>query len=193
MTDINATKLSQFKLIEGTDAIRAEVASVAKAGKKLDDRIQVLGLSVMHHIEAHGDVTVAGQLINEVFGALSKGHRKLAFVEWMLAYGKVAVNMDPKTKGTMPLLFAKTKTTNLEGAATKQWFDFKPEPAVDQAFDFARLLGALIGKAEKAAATGKEVIGADLLAAVRQVNIASAAVPAAEAAPVSVEDALAAL
>lgn len=173
MTTANNAVKTAIKLFEGKDAILKECASIKAAGAKLDQRIQVAGLSVMNHVDKHGDVTVAGELLNTLFGSLSKGTRKLAFVEWMLAYGKVSVNMDPKTKGSLPLLFDREKTTNLDGAMQKPWYDFKPEPAVDQAFDFAKMLAVLLSKADKAAAGGKEIVGAELLSAVRNLNISN--------------------
>lgn len=161
-------------LIVGTEALRKEFTSIAAAGKKLDGRIQVAGLSVLSHIDQHGDVTVATALVNELFGALSKGHRKGAMVEWLVKYGKVKLNIDETTKKVQPFLFDKAGKTNLQGACDEPWFDCKPEK-IDEDFDFHKLLAALLSKAAKKNATDPtKVIGADLLVKVQQLVEASA-------------------
>ncbi|ANH51111.1 hypothetical protein FDH02_gp35 [Pseudomonas phage VSW-3] len=166
-------------LIVGTEALRKEFTSIAAAGKKLDGRIQVAGLSVMSHIDTHGDVTVATALVNELFGALSKGHRKAAMVEWLVKYGKVKLNTDEATKKAQPFLFDKSAKTNLQGACDEPWFDCKPEK-LDEDFDFNKLLLALLSKAAKKNATDPtKVIGADMLAKVQALVEAEPAAPVA--------------
>lgn len=166
-------------LIVGTDALRKEFTSIAAAGKKLDGRIQVAGLSVMAHIDNHGDVTVATALVNELFGALSKGHRKAAMVEWLVKYGKVKLNVDEATKKAQPFLYDKAATTDLQGAVDEPWYDCKPEK-LDEDFDFHKLLAALLAKAAKKQATDPtKVIGADMLAKV-QALVESSAAPVVE-------------
>lgn len=166
-------------LIIGTEALRKEFTSIAAAGKKLDGRIQVAGLSVMSHIDTHGDVTVATALVNELFGALSKGHRKAAMVEWLVKYGKVKLNIDEATKKVQPFLYDKAATTNLQGAVDEPWFDCKPEK-LDEDFDFNKLLMALLSKAAKKNATDPtKVIGADMLAKVQALVEAAGPTPVA--------------
>lgn len=135
-------------LIVGTDNLRKEFVLIAAAGKKLDHRIQVAGLSVMDHIDKHGDITVATQLVNELFGSLSKGHRKQAMVEWLVKYAKVKLNEDAATKKTQPFLFDKLSKTNLQGAMDEPWYDCKQDAEVVD-LDFLKLLSALIAKATK--------------------------------------------
>lgn len=135
-------------LIIGTDAIRAEFKSIAAAGKKLDGRIQVAGLSVLHHINEHGDVTVATQLVNELFGSLSKGHRKQAMVDWLVKFGKVKLNEDVASKKEKPFLYDKATKTDMEGAAAMPWYDCKPDD-IKQVLDVAKLLAMLVGKTKK--------------------------------------------
>jgi hypothetical protein len=102
---------------------------------------------------------------------MPKGSRKLALAEWLLAFGKVEANTDDKTKKALPFVHSKTKQTNISMATAKPWFDFKPEPTVDQAFDFQKLLLGLLSKADKAAQGDKEIVGADLLAKVRALTL----------------------
>lgn len=151
MTTATATKLStvsNVKLIIGTDELRREFTLIAAAGKKLDTRIQVAGLSVLHHINEHGDVTVATSLVNELFGSLSKGHRKQAMVEWLVKYGKVKLNEDAATKKDKPFLYDKATKTDMAGAQAEPWYDCKPDNEVKD-LDFLKLLSALITKATK--------------------------------------------
>lgn len=157
-------------LILGTNAIRSAIATITSSGARLDKLIQETGLSVLNHIELHGDVT----LLCELYLGMPKGSRKLALAEWALAYGKVVANTDAKTKGTRPFSYDKTKATNLQGAMSKPWFDFKPEQAVDTAFDFQAMLMALLNKADKAATKGLTIEGQDLLSSVRLLAAGSA-------------------
>ena len=172
---MTTTKTAIPTLIVGTDALRKEFTLIAGAGKKLDARIQVAGLSVMSHIDQHGDVTVATSLINELFGALSKGHRKAAMVEWLVKYGKVKLNVDEATKKTQPFLYDKAATTDLQGACDEPWFDCKPEK-LDEDVDFIKLLNALIAKASKK--DPSKVQGLALLAKVKQLAEQEPAAPA---------------
>lgn len=156
-------------LIVGVAAIRSAIGTITASGKRLDDLIQSVAVSVLAHIDEHHNVT----LMNELYAGMPKGSRKLALAEWALKFGRVVANVDPKTKKGMPFSYDHKRVTDLSGAQQKPWYDFKPEPTVDQAFDFAAMLGALISKAEKAAGDPtREVKGADLLAKVRALTLA---------------------
>lgn len=153
----------------GSANIRHAIAGITAMGAKLDAVIQDAALSVIWHVEKHGDVT----LVCELYNGMPKGSRKLALAEWLLAFGKVEANVDAKTKAALPFTFAKDKETKLDMAIAKPWFDFKPEAPVDLAFDFQKLLMGLLNKAGKAAQSDKEIIGADLLAKVRALTLAT--------------------
>lgn len=155
-------------LIIGTEAIRAEFKLIAAAGKKLDTRIQVAGLSVLHHINEHGDVTVATQLVNELFGSLSKGHRKQAMVDWLVKFGKVKLNKDVASKKAQPFLYDKHTVTDMQGATDMPWYDCKPDNEIVD-LDVVKLLAALVKKATKDGAKiveGQEDLVAKLAALV---------------------------
>lgn len=157
-------------IIIGQEAIRSAIATITKSGQRLDDLIQSTAVGVLNHIDLHGNVT----LLNELYAGMPKGSRKLALAEWCLKFGRVIANVDPKTKKAMPFSYDHKRSTDLAGAQLKPWYDFKPEPMVDQAFDFAAMLGALLSKADKAASDPtREVKGADLLAKVRALSLAS--------------------
>lgn len=139
-------------------AIEKAIGSIQSRGKKLDDDIQACGLSVLAHIEKCGDIT----LFERLFAAMPKGSRRNALVEWATKYGKLAVNLD-ESKKDKPFLYAKGKGTNIEGAMAEPWFNCKPEKPVDEEFDFAAKLQALISHAMKARDAGKPIKGIEQL------------------------------
>lgn len=152
------TTKKAIELLVGKEAIMKAIDSIVARGKKLDDSIQLAGLSILNHIQLHGDVT----LLNRMALEFPKGSRRNAFAEWALAHGKVELNTGADSKA-VPFLYSKEKTTKLDEAAAKMWTEFKPELDLDQVFDFQKMLGALIAKAGKA----KNLEGADLLAQVK--------------------------
>lgn len=152
------------KLIIGTAELNKAIDSIIARGKKLDDSIQLLGLSLLAHTDQHGDIT----LMNRLLTSFPKGSRRNAFAEWALAYGKFTLNTDASKKDA-PFLFAKDKSTNMEAAAETRWTEFKPEQDLDKAFDFQAQLMALLKKADKADPT--KLVGSDLLAEVRKLAV----------------------
>lgn len=136
--------------------INKAIASIAARGKKLDSDIQTAGLSILNHVQEHGDSTLADKLVL----ALPKGSRKLALTEWLLAFGKLRIlsktNPDDASRIAGGAIFAydKTKHTDLESAAAKPWYDFKPEPDVLTAFDAQSAVQAVLTKLAKAQAGG---------------------------------------
>lgn len=152
-------------LIIGTAELNKAIDSIIARGKKLDDSIQLTGLSLLQHIEDHGDVT----LLNRLTIQFPKGSRRNAFAEWALAHGKVEINTGKDAKA-VPFLYSKVKVTALEQAASKMWTEFKPEQDLDQVFDFQKMLMALLAKAGKA----KNLEGQELLAKVKALTDAGA-------------------
>ncbi|UGL61105.1 hypothetical protein [Pseudomonas phage Eisa9] len=154
----------QIKLIEGKANLEKEFGLLKAAGKKLDDRIQLAGLSIINHIDKHGDITLVVGLMD----ALPKGARSSAMIEWLLAHAKLEQNIiDGKVSKDAPWLYAKGKATKMEAAIESPWYTFKPEKLDEPSFDFQAMLNALLSKATKAAAAGKEVKGADQLARIQ--------------------------
>lgn len=139
--------------------INKAIASIANRGKKLDADIQTAGLSIIHHAESHGDSTLADKLVH----ALPKGSRKLALVEWMLAFAKLRLldkeNPDDAPRIAAGAFFAydKTKRTDIESAAQKPWYEFKPEAPVLTAFDAQAAVQGVLTKLTKAVANGLEI------------------------------------
>lgn len=135
------------------------IASIKSRGAKLDADIQTCALSILAHIDKHGDITK----FTALFEAMPKGSRRNALVAWACEFGKLAVNLEPETKALKPFLFKRDAETNLASAAGKPWFDFKPEKPVDEEFDFASQLQRLLQKAQKAKDAGKPVKGLEML------------------------------
>lgn len=174
-----------MKLFTTANEINAAIAAIQKDGKKLDLAIQHCALSILGHIEAHGDTTLADKLIK----AMPKGARVLALVEWMLAYGMVT-KLDPKATQDVPAIAAgrflkidRTRVTDLVGAAAKPWFEFKKEKPVLTAFDAQAEVGKLLARLTSASTKGMEIMnkGLALEAAMQLVAALSAEeAPAAE-------------
>ena len=139
--------------------INKAIVSIATRGKKLDADIQAAGLSIINHVQEHGDTTLADKLVN----ALPKGSRKLALVECMLAFSKMRLldkanpEDGPRIASGAYFAFDKTKTTNLEAATDKPWFDFKPEAPILTAFDAQAAVQGVLTKLTRAVAGGLEI------------------------------------
>lgn len=140
--------------------ILTAIQHVAINGKALDESVQSIGLDILQHVDAHGEVSLACKLLK----ALPKGARAKALADWFQTYGKITVNTDKTTAKQFPLVFNKDGKTNLEGAAAKQWYKCKPDRPLAVEFDFAAQLSALLKRAAEAEAKGMTVKGVEALA-----------------------------
>lgn len=138
--------MSAIKFSTGMDhkAIVLAIASIKTRGAKLDNDIQLTGLSILAHIQKHREVSLFGQL----YDAMPKGSRKNALLKWAVAFGCITVNMDKDTCKAQPFLFNKEradseKGTDLQGATDKPWFLFKPEATPRDEFSFDEALAKL--------------------------------------------------
>lgn len=148
-----------LQIIKGTALINKAIDSIKNRGAKLDSSIQLAGLSVLAHASEHGDTTCADRLIL----AMPKGARKLALVEWMLAYGQMR-KLDPKNadeairiKGGQTFAIDRSRTLDLDSAQSKAWHEFKPEAAIATAFDAQAAVAALIARLKKAQDSGMSI------------------------------------
>src|SRR5512139_37124 len=151
--------LAAMKLVKGAAEIEKSLKSLFARGAKLDRDIHVVGVSVLSHASEHGDTTLADKLVL----SMPKGSRKLALVEWMLAYGQIAkldkvADKDAIAAGRLFKL-DRTRKLDLEGAAATPWTDFKPEAAVLDAFDVQAAVASVMGRLTKAAAAGMTIKG----------------------------------
>lgn len=146
-----------LELLVGTSAINKAIASIKNRGAKLDNDIQLVGLSVLAHTAEHGDTSVMDALVN----AMPKSARKLALVEWMLAYGR-AEKLDPKLdaeaiKAGRVFKYNKERKLDLVGATENKWWEFKPEASVQTAFDAQAAVASVLARMRKASANGMTI------------------------------------
>ena len=134
------------KPYESVEALKKEIDKIKKDGSSLDSRIHRAGVGVLSHFAEHKDTG----LINRLYDALPKGARRSAWVSWVLTYAAVVANTDKATKEEKPFLYAKDKTTNVEGGAADPWYNHKPEKAPDEVFDLQKAVKAILAKASKA-------------------------------------------
>ncbi len=147
------TKLSVIQPMTLTSAqIDDAIENIASRGKKLDAAIQACGLSIILHIENHGDITKA----NKLYNAMPKGSRRNALCEWFFSFSKLKLS-DKDDKRKNPFVYARNKETKLQEAMDKPWYDCKPEKPADLVFDVEAQLRTLLNRVQKAKEDGKEI------------------------------------
>lgn len=161
------TKKATFKHMD-VAACNAAIASIAKRGAKLDADIQTVGLNILNHVAAHREVS----LVIKLYNAMPKGSRRNALADWFQRFGQVTVNTDKASSKERPFLFAKDKTTDVQGAMAMAWYECKPEKELADEFNFAAQLAALLKRADSAKEHGLKIVGDDILAKVREVSAA---------------------
>lgn len=146
-----------MKILTIAADITKAIKSIQTRGGKLDADIHAAGVAVLKHANAHGDTTLADALVN----AMPKGSRKLALVEWMLAFGTMRVldNATEKEAIQAGRHFAQTKDKvyNEADAIATPWTDYRKEPAVSLAFDAQAAVQALIARLNKAQKAGVNI------------------------------------
>ncbi len=128
--------------------IDAAIVSIGKSGAKLDALIQQAAVSVVDHIEKHGDITLANRLqVN-----MPKGSRSNALTAFLLATAKVKVRVLPQdaTKAMkeafkdMPFEFNRDGKTDMAGALAKPWHEFKKPKSVQEEFGAKELKAGIL-------------------------------------------------
>lgn len=143
------------------DKLASAIDAWGKKGSKWTVEGQQLGLSALDALAKHGDIGFA----NRLYVVMPKGTKSSAMAEWLLAFGSLRANEDKATKKDKPFLFDRERTTDLEGAAQKPWYEFGKEKAPDELFDIQAAFFAVFKKAAKA----KQTAHGELLEAVRSV------------------------
>jgi hypothetical protein len=148
-----------MQIIKGAAEIKKAISSIGNRGVKLDADIHKAGVAVLAHATEHGDTTLADALVQ----AMPKGGRKLALVEWMLAYGQLA-KLDQKTdKDAIAAgrLFKldRARTLDVAAAIATPWTEFKKEAPVLEAFDAQAAVHSLLARLQGAAKAGKTIEG----------------------------------
>lgn len=144
-------KETKAKVYLDKAGIEKGIKSIASRGLSLDKDIQLVGESVLAHIKENKEVS----LFKKLYDSLPKGSRSNALVAWALAFGQIAVNFDKETKKEKPFLYDGEKMTDLEGAASKPWFDFKKPKAPADEFNFEAEVAAFQQKVQAWIKAGK--------------------------------------
>lgn len=146
-TQAKATK--PVELILGTAEIGKALESIKNRSAKLDASMVQAALSILHHVELHGDITLA----NRMLSSLGKGQRVNALAAWFCAFGKLKANEDKASKKASPLVYDKDAVTDMESAQATPFWEFKVkegEPVWSSQAFFNRMLSTLetaVGKA----------------------------------------------
>ena len=169
-----------MQIIKTAAEIKKAIASIANRGAKLDGDIHKAGVSVLSHSSEHGDTTIADRLVH----AMPRGSRKLALVEWMLAYGQLA-KLDPKADkeaiaAGRIFKLDRTRTPDIEGAIKDSWVTFKKEASVHTAFDAQAAVKSVLARLKQANAKGLTVENKVQALAEAQALVALLSAPAAE-------------
>jgi len=139
--------MTKLNLIKGAKNLDHHIGVIKRAGKKFDDAVQRVALSIAHHVHEHGDATKATMLVE----ALNKGARTNALKAWFEAHAKV--RWDEKAK---VFKFKKNGNTKLELGAENPWYNFKPEPPY-RPLDLLAEIDKLIERATKQAQNANEL------------------------------------
>lgn len=146
----------ELNIIKGAKPIAAAIEHVAKSGARLDRAIWIAGLSVLAHAEEHNCALLMDKLVQ----AMPNGGRKLALVEWLLAFGvaRKLVNEGEEAKaikaGRVFKLDKANRTLNLQGAQEKAWYEFRKEAAPSAAFDAQAAVKGVLARIKAAAEKG---------------------------------------
>lgn len=141
-----------FQLIKGAVEIKAGIVSMAGRYKKADMFLHKVACSILAHIDAHHEVSLANHLLEN----MPKSVRSVAMIEWVLAYGKCVWD-DEEQK----FVHASQKATLLKEAMLKPFWDFKPPEKyrpVDLNAEIARVLKKAAERATSDKRTDKDQI-----------------------------------
>lgn len=133
--------------------INKAIASIKTKGAALDQLIQDTAVDVLEHFQTHRDTG----LVNRLYLAMPKGARGIALADWLLKFVAVKVNTNKETKAEQPFVFDKTKVEammaegNLDNARAVLWHSLKKEKALDEVFDVATAVRAMLRKIEHSA------------------------------------------
>lgn len=153
--------MSKQTLLVGTAAINKAIISIATRGKRLDADIQLAGLSVIAHVDQHGDTTLADKLVQ----AAPRGDARTALTSWLLAYSKMRLlskdNEQEKAAIKEGRVFQldKSRTTDMQGATEKAWHEFKKPTTPQDAFDAQAAVMGVIARLQSATSKGLTVKG----------------------------------
>lgn len=158
------TKTKALEILDAAGIDKA-IISIGKAGAKLDSLIQQAAVSVVKHIDEHGDITLA----NRLQVSMPKGSRSNALTAFLLSTAKLKVRELPKdaTKAMreafkdQPFEFNRDGKTDMEAAQAKPWYEFKKPKSVQEEFGTKELKAGIL---RLVLATDKAIIASGLSA-----------------------------
>lgn len=168
--------MTKIKLIESSDELLKAIASWGTRGAKWAAEGHMLALSALTLLAAHGDVGP----VNRLYLAMPKGTKSSAMAEWLLTFGRVVPTEDSDVAKTKPFTYSKDKVTDLEAAAKKPWFEFKPEPAVLECFDVQAAVVAFIKATEAKIAKAQTSTHTELLTGLQALVVVDSAMADAD-------------
>lgn len=152
MTKLKTTKAPA--LITDAGKLTAHIDGIARRGKKWDADVQLAALSVIAHLDKHGDIT----LVNRLHLAMPGGARRASLSQWLLNYGKCSANTGPN-KREVPFVYDKTKTTDMDTAVTVSWYEAgAPERDPDELVEVLPMLNRLIARMKNSNTDHPEVL-----------------------------------
>ena len=116
-------------------------------GVKVDNLIHITACSCLHHIEQHGDVTLATQMIE----SMPKSGRTKTLIAWMEEHGKVEWKKDK-------FVYAKNKDTLLDKAIPLPFYLWKKEVVELKPFDLLKTIQNAVKKADKIKDSGNQEV-----------------------------------
>ena len=155
-------------ILDNKHGIEAAISDIKHRGKAIDKDIQAIGIAVLMHVEKHGEVSLCCKLVTDLVEALSKGQRKDSLVTWFVTFGKVSLNRDKASAKARPLVFDKTKVTDIEGATKTPWYAAKKAADPFAVFDVKAEVNRLLSRMAKASKDGRSVQNAALADSIRE-------------------------
>lgn len=161
-----------------TKELNTKIDALGKRLATAEADIQEIGLACLGHLD-HGNNGPMCRLIN----VLRRGQHE-AFMQWTLAFGKCAKNIDKVTMAAQPVVYAKARVTDIEGATAKPWFEFADAKAdaIKKAFDLQGAVSALLRKAAAAGVDHEKLVAIAGIAGIAPEKV-PATVTVPEAAP----------
>lgn len=154
------------KLLIGAAMIDKAIASIKLRSAKITTDIQTAALSILAHVEEHGDTTLADRL----YLAMGKGQRRSSLAMWFVAFGKMRI-LDKDSKDDLNAIKAgrifahdKTRTTNMAGANLKQWHEMQKEEELNKVFDVHAAYLNLMKRIQAAQKEGVTIENAEWIA-----------------------------
>lgn len=162
------------KLFTTTSGIMGAIALIKARGAKLDEAIQIADLSILAHVDQHGDTTLADTL----YHAMPRGARRNALVEHMITFGKLRVLSGDADKAAIKagriFGYDKERVTDMDGAEAKPWFECKKESAPSTVFDVQAEFLRFMARVQAAQSKGLQIDNPEMLDALDSVALACA-------------------